>query len=131
MLHSNTLLQPNNSTYYTLNEINNVIVEDEIVASLELLKVLHKCQHKQGWTLLVAPDNVPNKSLLESTSVDASKLLVIRQKHIYDLEYVLKSAISNGNFAAVVIWTDIASVQTINKMELPVSDVAIHCFQSA
>ncbi|ATD06033.1 MULTISPECIES: SulA-like leucine-rich domain-containing protein [Pseudoalteromonas] len=131
MLHSNTLLQPNNSTYYTLNEINNVIVEDEIVASLELLKVLHKCQHKQGWTLLVAPDNVPNKSLLESASVDASKLLVIRQKHIYDLEYVLKSAISNGNFAAVVIWTDIASVQTINKMELPVSDVAIHCFQSA
>ncbi|MEQ2353524.1 hypothetical protein [Pseudoalteromonas piscicida] len=131
MLHSNTLLQPNNSTYYTLNEINNIIVEDEIVASLELLKVLHKCQHKQGWTLLVAPDNVPNKSLLESASVDASKLLVIRQKHIYDLEYVLKSAISNGNFAAVVIWTDIASVQTINKMELPVSDVAIHCFQSA
>ncbi|KJZ04861.1 MULTISPECIES: SulA-like leucine-rich domain-containing protein [Pseudoalteromonas] len=131
MLHSNTLLQPNNSTYYTLNEINNVIVEDEIVASLELLKVLHKCQHKQGWTLLVAPDNVPNKSLLESASVDASKLLVIRQKHIYDLEYVLKSAISNGNFAAVVIWTDITSVQTINKMELPVSDVAIHCFQSA
>ncbi|AUJ69665.1 MULTISPECIES: SulA-like leucine-rich domain-containing protein [Pseudoalteromonas] len=131
MLHSNALLQPNNSTYYTLNEINNVIVEDEIVASLELLKVLHKCQHKQGWTLLVAPDNVPNKSLLESASVDASKLLVIRQKHIYDLEYVLKSAISNGNFAAVVIWTDIASVQTINKMELPVSDVAIHCFQSA
>ncbi|MCG7538760.1 hypothetical protein [Pseudoalteromonas sp. OF7H-1] len=131
MLHSNTLLQPNNSTYYTLNEINDVIVEDEIVASLELLKVLHKCQHKQGWTLLVAPDNVPNKSLLESASVDAGKLLVIRQKHIYDLEYVLKSAISNGNFAAVVIWTDIASVQTINKMELPVSDVAIHCFQSA
>ncbi|PHI35369.1 hypothetical protein CBQ28_19685 [Pseudoalteromonas sp. GCY] len=131
MLHSNALLQPNNSTYYTLNEINNVIAEDEIVASLELLKVLHKCQHKQGWTLLVAPDNVPNKSLLESASVDASKLLVIRQKHIYDLEYVLKSAISNGNFAAVVIWTDIASVQTINKMELPVSDVAIHCFQSA
>ncbi|RZG05066.1 hypothetical protein EXT48_10165 [Pseudoalteromonas sp. CO348] len=131
MLHSNTPLQPNNSTYYTLNEINNVFVEDEIVASLELLKVLHKCQHKQGWTLLVAPDNVPNKSLLESASVDASKLLVIRQKHIYDLEYVLKSAISNGNFAAVVIWTDITSVQTINKMELPVSDVAIHCFQSA
>ncbi|MCG9769668.1 hypothetical protein L1D59_13780 [Pseudoalteromonas piscicida] len=131
MLHSNTLLQPNNSTYYTLNEINNIIVEDEIVASLELLKVLHKCQYKQGWTLLVAPDNVPNKSLLESASVDASKLLVIRQKHIYDLEYVLKSAISNGNFAAVVIWTDITSVQTINKMELPVSDVAIHCFQSA
>lgn len=131
MLHSNTLLQPNNSTYYTLNEINNVIVEDEIVTSLELLKVLHKCQHKQGWTLLVAPDNVPNKSLLESASVDASKLLVIRQKHIYDLEYVLKSAISNGNFAAVVIWIDITSVQTINKMELPVSDVAIHCFQSA
>ncbi|ASD67309.1 SulA-like leucine-rich domain-containing protein [Pseudoalteromonas piscicida] len=131
MLHSNTLLQPNNSTYYTLNEINTAIVEDEIVASLELLKVLHKCQHKQGWTLLVAPDNVPNKSLLESASVDASKLLVIRQKHIYDLEYVLKSAISNGNFAAVVIWTNIASVQTINKMELPVSDVAILCFQSA
>ncbi|AXQ98288.1 SulA-like leucine-rich domain-containing protein [Pseudoalteromonas piscicida] len=131
MLHSNTLLQPNNSTYYTLNEINTAIVEDEIVASLELLKVLHKCQHKQGWTLLVAPDNVPNKSLLESASVDANKLLVIRQKHIYDLEYVLKSAISNGNFAAVVIWTNIASVQTINKMELPVSDVAIHCFQSA
>ncbi|PCK31292.1 hypothetical protein [Pseudoalteromonas piscicida] len=131
MLHNNALLTTKSPTYCTLNKINAVHVEDEIVASLELLKVLHKCQHKHGWTLLIAPDNVPNKSLLESNSVDASKLLVIRQKHIYDLEYVLKSAIINGNFAAVVLWTDIANVEGINKMELPVSDVAIHCFQRA
>ncbi|MEI5638893.1 MULTISPECIES: hypothetical protein [unclassified Pseudoalteromonas] len=131
MLQANTYLTPVKPTTKAVNNHLDVVVEDEIVASLELMKVLHKCQNKEGWTLLVAPDNVPNKSLLESTSIDVGKLLIIRKKHIYDLQYVLNSAIGNGNFAAVVLWTDIANTDMLAQMNLPQTEVSIHCFQSA
>ncbi|WP_419149640.1 hypothetical protein [Pseudoalteromonas 'SMAR'] len=131
MLQANTYLTPVKPTPKALDNHLDVVVEDEIVASLELMKVLHKCQNKEGWTLLVAPDNVPNKSLLESTSIDVGKLLIIRKKHIYDLQYVLNSAIGNGNFAAVVLWTDIANTDMLAQMNLPQTEVSIHCFQSA
>lgn len=129
MLRNDASLIATPTTYNAANRINEVWVEDEITASLALLKVLHTCQNKHAWTLLIAPDNVPNKSLLESGSVDTSKLLVIRKKHIYDLEYVLKSAISNGNFASVVLWKDFSSAKAIKEMQLPASNVIIHCFQ--
>lgn len=131
MLQANTYLTPVKPTPKALDNHLDVVVEDEIVASLELMKVLHKCQNKEGWTLLVAPDHVPNKSLLESTSIDVGKLLIIRKKHIYDLQYVLNSAIGNGNFAAVVLWTDIANTDMLAQMNLPQTEVSIHCFQSA
>lgn len=131
MLQANTYLAPVKPTAKAINNHLDVVVEDEIVASLELMKVLHKCQNKEGWTLLVAPDNVPNKSLLESTSIDVGKLLIIKKKHIYDLQYVLNSAIGNGNFAAVVLWTDIANTDMLAQMNLPQTEVSIHCFQSA
>ncbi|MFC3032360.1 SulA-like leucine-rich domain-containing protein [Pseudoalteromonas fenneropenaei] len=103
--------------------------EDEISASLELLKVLHSCNQKQGWTLLIAPDNVPNKAMLQSCSIDSSKLLVIRQKHLVNLPYVLNSALHNGNFAAVITWTDIVSPSQLDALALTTQSKAqLYCF---
>jgi cell division inhibitor SulA len=87
--------------------VNVVQIEDEISATFELLKVLHQYNSLNAWTLLIAPDHVPSKALLDSCSIDTSKLLVIRQKHLVNIEYVLSSALHNGNFAAVITWTDI------------------------
>jgi cell division inhibitor SulA len=110
------------------NTVNFVETPDEICASLELLKIIHQCNHKQGWTLLIAPDHIPNKDMLEASSIDSSKLLIIRKKHIVDLEYVLNSALNNGNFAAVITWTDITDAQQLSQMRLRQTDIALYCF---
>ncbi|ATC94385.1 SulA-like leucine-rich domain-containing protein [Pseudoalteromonas tunicata] len=91
------------------SKLHLVEVSDEISATFELLKILHQYNHQNGWTLLIAPDAVPSKTLLDSCSIDKSKLLVIRQKHLANLDYVLNSALSNGNFAAIITWTNMLS----------------------
>ncbi|CAM4152188.1 SulA-like leucine-rich domain-containing protein [Pseudoalteromonas byunsanensis] len=111
-----------------VSNIHHVTTEDDICASLALLKIVHQCNQKQGWTLLIAPDNVPNKAMIDSCSIDTNKLLVIRRKHIVDLNYVLSSALKNGNFAAVITWTDILSSSELKDMNLPNSDTEIFCF---
>ncbi|KPZ52147.1 SulA-like leucine-rich domain-containing protein [Pseudoalteromonas sp. P1-25] len=101
------------------NELVNLIkVEDEISATFEMLKVLHQYNSSNAWTLLIAPDHVPSKALLDSCSIDTSKLLVIRQKHLVNLEYVLNSALHNGNFAAIITWTGIVSEQQLVNLSL-------------
>ena len=98
--------------------VNLIKVEDEISATFEMLKVLHQYNSSNAWTLLIAPDHVPSKALLDSCSIDTSKLLVIRQKHLVNLEYVLNSALHNGNFAAIITWTDIVSEQQLINLSL-------------
>ncbi|MBQ4831632.1 hypothetical protein J8L70_00040 [Pseudoalteromonas sp. MMG010] len=110
--------------------VNLIQIEDEISATFELLKVLHHYNSSNAWTLLIAPDNVPSKALLDSCSIDTSKLLVIRQKHLVNLEYVLNSALNNGNFAAVITWTDIVKNNQINNLSLNLTknSAKLYCF---
>jgi len=110
--------------------VNLIQIEDEISATFELLKVLHQYNSLNAWTLLIAPDHVPSKALLDSCSIDTSKLLVIRQKHLVNLEYVLSSALHNGNFAAVITWTDIINDQQLTQLSLNLSttNTKLYCF---
>ena len=109
---------------------NLIQIEDEISATFELLKVLHQYNSSNAWTLLIAPDHVPSKALLDSCSIDTSKLLVIRQKHLVNLEYVLNSALHNGNFAAVITWTDIVNNQLLTNLSFDLSktNTKLYCF---
>jgi cell division inhibitor SulA len=110
--------------------VNLIQIEDEISATFELLKVLHHYNSQNAWTLLIAPDHVPSKALLDSCSIDTSKLLVIRQKHLVNLEYVLSSALHNGNFAAVITWTDIVNNHQLDSMNLNLEQASakFYCF---
>ncbi|BBN81210.1 hypothetical protein PA25_11950 [Pseudoalteromonas sp. A25] len=129
MLHASSVLKaPSDLAQAAVTNHHVVKTSDDICASLELLKIVHQCNQKKGWTLLIAPDNVPNKAMMDSCSIDASKLLVIRKKHILDLNYVLTSALNNGNFAAVITWTDILSPSELATMRLPSSNTEIYCF---
>ena len=110
--------------------VNVIQIEDDISATFELLKVLHQYNSLNAWTLLIAPDHVPSKALLDSCSIDTSKLLVIRQKHLVNLEYVLRSALHNGNFAAVITWTDMLNNQLLSNLSLNLSNTKtkLYCF---
>lgn len=128
MLQTNTILHTNTDIQTTPSQVKYIETADEICASLELLKVIHQCNQKQGWTLLIAPENVPNKAMLASCSIDSSKLLVIRQKHIVNLEYVLNAALNNGNFSAVITWTNITSKAQLESMQLNTAKASLYCF---
>ncbi|KAF7773971.1 hypothetical protein PCIT_a0334 [Pseudoalteromonas citrea] len=78
--------------------------------------------------MLIAPENIPNKAVLDSCSIDSSKLLVIKQKHISNLQYVLNAASSNGNFAAIITWTNIATAAQLDDMKLNLVDTELFCF---
>ena len=110
--------------------VNLIQIEDEISATFELLKVLHHYNNQNAWTLLIAPDHVPSKALLDSCSIDTSKLLVIRQKHLVNLEYVLNSALHNGNFAAVITWTGIVKDNQVADLSLNLDQASakLYCF---
>jgi len=110
--------------------VNLIQIEDEISATFELLKVLHHYNSQNAWTLLIAPDHVPSKALLDSCSIDTSKLLVIRQKHLVNLEYVLNSALHNGNFAAVITWTDIVKDNQLADLSINLEHTSakLYCF---
>ncbi|TGE84113.1 hypothetical protein C7Y70_07695 [Pseudoalteromonas sp. KS88] len=112
------------------SSVNVIQIEDEISATFELLKVLHHYNSQNAWTLLIAPDHVPSKALLDSCSIDTSKLLVIRQKHLVNLEYVLNSALHNGNFAAVITWTDIVKGNQLADLSLNLEHASakLYCF---
>ncbi|WP_105212944.1 hypothetical protein [Pseudoalteromonas sp. T1lg22] len=112
--------------------INLVHTEDEISASFELLKIIHRYNSSNGWTLLVAPDHIPSRDLLDSCSIDTSKLLVIRRKHIVDCEYMLNCALQNGRFAAIVTWTDIVTLEQLEAMQLNThqAKAQLYCFAS-
>jgi cell division inhibitor SulA len=128
MLQTTTVLPSSVKKVDAATAVNFVDTPDEICASLELLKIIHQCNHKQGWTLLIAPDHIPNKDMLEASSIDSSKLLVIRKKHIVDLEYVLNSALNNGNFAAVIAWTGVTNAEMLSQMHLSQTDISLYCF---
>ncbi len=110
-----------------------VEVEDDISASFELLKLLHNTSQQPGWTLLLAPDAVPTKTVLNSCAIDPSKLLVIRQRHLCNIKHVVKSALLNGNFSALIAWQGILSNPQLEALEqyVETSQAQFYCFTQA
>ncbi|MFY8273277.1 SulA-like leucine-rich domain-containing protein [Pseudoalteromonas sp. SSDWG2] len=130
MLHTAAIRHVKSYTEANAEPINIVQTEDEISASFELLKIIHRYNKSKGWTLLVAPDHIPSRDLLDSCSIDTNKLLVIRRKHIVDVEYVLNCALQNGRYSAVVTWTDIVDEQQLESMQLNTQNAKaqLYCF---
>ncbi|QTL35160.1 SulA-like leucine-rich domain-containing protein [Pseudoalteromonas viridis] len=128
MLHTQVQNISSHKTHSADKRYQLVHTEDDIVSSLELLKILYRCNSLHRWTLLIAPDNIPSKALLDTSSIDSSKLLVLRQRHLINLEYVINSALCKGNFAAVITWTDIVSEQQLARFKLVDSDTELFCF---
>ena len=132
MLHTSAIRHV--KSYQERNDKNITFVQsdDEIAANFEMLKIVHQYNQQHGWTLLLAPDHVPSKDLLDACSIDTNKLLVIRKKHLVNLEYVLNSALHNGRFAAIITWTDIVSQTQLDHMSLNshMASAQLYCFVS-
>ena len=72
----------------------------------ELLFIIQQHQQQSGWVLLLAPNQLPEKSTFTGFDVDMSKVLVIQQKQISNIHTVLSDALSSSTCSAVVVWQD-------------------------
>lgn len=105
-----------------------VHTEDDIIAAFKMLKIVEQYEQSNGWVLLIAPNNVPSKHLLETTSVNTDKLLVLREKHISDLAHVLHCALYNGKFSAVITWNNIVSPSQLAQLNTEKAAAKYYCF---
>ena len=79
---------------------------DELSRAFELIKVLRQHQSNNRWTLLVAPQHIPDKALLNCCSVDMSHVLIVREKQIPSMVETLESALKHHTCGAIVAWCD-------------------------
>ena len=78
--------------------------DDELSESFELIKILRLYQQSNRWTLLIAPQNIPDKALLDCCSVDMDRVLVVREKQISSVLAAIENALSHATCSAVVAW---------------------------
>ncbi|MDR7119486.1 SulA-like leucine-rich domain-containing protein [Rheinheimera soli] len=72
----------------------------------ELLFIIQQHQQHSGWVLLLAPNQLPDKSTFSGFDLDMSKVLVIQQKQISNIHTVLSDALSSSTCSSVVVWQD-------------------------
>lgn len=90
-----TLSKPSQGNYMTGSAAADFIEDN-------LLQLLQRYENAQGWILLIAPDNLPNKRWLTQYQLPLNKILVIHAKQISDLNATLVSALSTGTCQLVV-----------------------------
>jgi cell division inhibitor SulA len=96
-----------------------VTTEDTLSANFELIKILRSFEQSVRWTLLIAPQNIPDKALLNCCSVDMGKVLVVHEKRISSVMATIENALSQATCSAVVAWCeDISASKMIHINEL-------------
>ncbi|WP_199611423.1 SulA-like leucine-rich domain-containing protein [Flocculibacter collagenilyticus] len=100
----------------TNNVVQLIKVEDELSATFELIKIVKKHAHSKKWTLLIAPEHVPSKQLLNSCSVNFEHVLVIHEKQITNKLDVIRNALKYGTCSAVVTWMDVFTTDMLNEL---------------
>ena len=83
----------------------------------ELLFIIQQHQQQSGWVLLLAPNQLPDKSTFSGFDLDMSKVLVIQQKQISNIHTVLCDALSSSTCSAVVVWQDQFSESSLQQYQ--------------
>lgn len=83
---------------------HQVTTPDELTASFELIKILQQFTHTNRWTLLIAPEHIPDKTLLDCCSIDMERVLVVHEKQISNTLATIENALSHATCSAVIAW---------------------------
>jgi cell division inhibitor SulA len=86
-----------------------VETDDSLSANFELIKILRQHQLSNRWTVLIAPENIPDKALLNCCSVDLGRVLVVHEKQISSVLATIENALSQSTCSAVIAWCDAIS----------------------
>jgi cell division inhibitor SulA len=93
-----------------LSQLNkDTSLEQQWDAHQELIKIISRYQHCYGWTLLIAPNHLPNKATLKAAGLNLEKVLIVHKKNCPDVLFSAYQAIKNDNCSALVIWEELIS----------------------
>ena len=96
-----------NKAQLELNHAENI--EQELDAHQELIKIISRYQECHGWTLLIAPNHLPNKATLKAAGLNLEKVLILHKKNCPDVLFSAYQAIKKDNCSALVIWEELVS----------------------
>mgnify|MGYP000247228905 CR=1 FL=1 len=100
-----SLLQKNN-VHKILQDSHSPTVEN---VHIELISIIEQFQQSHGWTMLIAPNHLPNKTELVNAGINLDKVLVLHKKNCPDVLFSAYQALKNDNCAAIVIWEELVS----------------------
>lgn len=83
--------------------------EQELDVHQELIKIISRYQECHSWTLLIAPNHLPNKAQLKAAGLNLEKVLILHKKNCPDVLFSAYQAIKNDNCSALVIWEELVS----------------------
>ena len=89
------------------NQMGNI--EQEVDEHFELIKIIQRYQQCHGWTMLIAPNHLPNKTTMKEAGVNLDKVLVVHKKNCPDVLFSAYQALKNDNCSALVIWEELIS----------------------
>lgn len=84
-------------------------LEQQLDTHQELIKIISRYQYCHGWTLLIAPNHLPNKATLKAAGLNLEKVLIVHKKNCPDVLFSAYQAIKNDNCSALVIWEELVS----------------------
>jgi cell division inhibitor SulA len=96
-------------------DTQEVVTTSSIDTHIELIKIIKRYENYPGWTLLIAPEKLPDRQFLKSCDLNLDKVLTIRKKCCRSAFELAKQAISFDNCAVLVIWDN-----TISGVELTI-----------
>lgn len=87
-----------------INHWHFVYPEDVMTSSFELMKVLHRHQKDQRWTLLIAPHHIPSKIILNCYNINMKHTLIIKETQFEDLNETIISALQHPTIGSILAW---------------------------
>lgn len=103
-------------------------IEHELDAHQELIKIISRYQACHGWTLLIAPNHLPNKATLKAAGINLEKVLILHKKNCPDVLFSAYQAIKNDNCSALVIWEELVSSVEWQLLESRAKTSATHLY---
>jgi cell division inhibitor SulA len=82
----------------------------------ELAKIIKRYEQCSGWTMLIAPENLPNKRQMNLHKVNLNKVLTIPKKSCSHVLATAYQALKIDNCSALVIWDDCLSAVEIKLL---------------
>ena len=89
---------------------------DDIDEHFELIKIIKRYEYCSGWTLLIAPDHLPKKDVLQSCSINLDKVLIVRKKYCRHVLDCAERALRHDNCSALVIWDHLLTGTEVSRL---------------
>ncbi len=110
------------NSFFSFNEDSNALIKASDTHTEppalqrkhhSLAQLLKQHQHQEGWILLLAPAQLPDKTWAERYHLQMNHVLVVQQKQILDLFTTLQQALNSASCKVVINFAHQLSMQQL------------------